>query len=683
MSGEYILVSDDDDDDAPIVLYPPRKGKEKRIKIDDDDDAPIVLKAKALSVVTTYNALMSSGSSHYLSEYESETGDPKYQPWPVRMPMMVKKLRERGSDILLLNEVNRTMVNDITKNLGMSSVVGPSSEKQSLQCAVAWSHRYAAKGSAIYPDADRIRCIIQRLIRDDGCEVLVGAAHLKAGESQHDENIRATQIKTILATFAKTNPATACVFGGDLNSDPSFNWYKSQVVPMMLADGWTNVSGAKPTYLGDANNGWASKTPIKFDYIFVKNASAQDNVRVDTLTRSGPNAEQPSDHTPVTVALHFGKQTSRCHPSADKGKNKATSTSTPTPKPRRNEYEFDPEEIKQALAESLRHQGREYSNLGGAGAAAVAVSAAEALVSMPVRDIAEVMDGVESRRDAAAARGPPNARGLPRPNNAAYKIPKRGTYEFGGNNRVEYALLSKILSKCIIEDTNEAYMYYEIPLDYTEYYEGDNEANRLRLEAYVDVLREMTTHHNKPILFEISVPYHSIAGMYDASNGKDCIVTIFDSNGPADNLEVGDVNRHGAMVNDFRRKGCKVAAFQNRACNVGRSPRVTSKYDAEHDIRLNDRVGYCMVWSHAFIYEYAMDGGVQLEAVNRMTELDRIMYMRAFYYAFVQREPGLVTYNNFGKEEHIYKKHGLKPAAQKREDIKWEKTKTKQLPFYF
>lgn len=261
------------------------------------------------SVVTTYNALMSSCSAGQLSEYESETGEPKYQPWPVRMPMMVKKLQERGSDILLLNEVNRKMVNDIAKPLGMSSAVGPSA--QFLQCAVAWNHRYSKKGSAIYPDGDSVRCVIQRLIRDDGCEVLVGSAHLKAGESDHDESIRATQINTILASFAKLDPAQAYVFGGDLNSDSSLDWYRSKVVHKMLADGWTNVSGEKPTYLGDANNGWASKTRIKFDYIFVKHASARGHAQVDVLTRSGPNAQQPSDHTPVTVTLHFGKQTPR------------------------------------------------------------------------------------------------------------------------------------------------------------------------------------------------------------------------------------------------------------------------------------------------------------------------------------------------------------------------------------
>jgi endonuclease/exonuclease/phosphatase family metal-dependent hydrolase len=263
-------------------------------------------------VLTTYNALPNG--------FE-ESGDPKYHRWSTRLPIMASTLRQRKSDILMLNEVNRSMTESLMNSNAIGGcdatpgchVVGKNgrSSGRSIQCAIAWNPQ---KFSCVQTEEmEGMRCVMALLRHTEtSATTWLVAVHLAAGECDWSENRRLEQMTSIRAKLEQLSPADAHMIAGDMNSGPGLGHMYQQYLHKSLRGehDWENLTGYdNPTY-----SGWAR---LAFDYVYAKGGlsrttpgqrapppTARDVTVVD-LPLPGPNRHGGSDHTAVTCHLRL------------------------------------------------------------------------------------------------------------------------------------------------------------------------------------------------------------------------------------------------------------------------------------------------------------------------------------------------------------------------------------------
>lgn len=238
-------------------------------------------------VITTFNAL--------LDGFEEVANS----PWSTRRAKCATKLKSRNSDIILWNEVNASMMEDM-RAAGVLTryIIGDkgSSSGIPMQCAMSWHGSGIEILNIEEPLTTRQRCLVVTARIAERTVVLV-ATHLTAGESDEREEARIDQMRHIIEHLRDIE-ADAFVIAGDFNSDTSLaHMYTSRLHNYLGDEGFTNLTGFRTTY-----HGWG---PCQFDYIYGLGLCATGAPVVDPMPSRAPNADQGSDHTPVTVGLDF------------------------------------------------------------------------------------------------------------------------------------------------------------------------------------------------------------------------------------------------------------------------------------------------------------------------------------------------------------------------------------------
>lgn len=264
--------------DPELVLYKHKSNNNQHFSLEPVDSI----------VFTTFNALLIGFEDGYVQQ--------EWEEWSMRRRNIVSSLWSRDSDIILWNEVTPYMMNQIkSQKLFSDYVIGTKGKAsgQPMQCAMSWKN--VKKINKIWePLPQGHRCLFVKF-QHNNRSLLFVSAHLKAGEEDDSEDIRLIQMQHIVNEVNKTADVDACVIAGDFNSDPNLG-YVDKVHSYLTKQGFANLSGFNVTY-----HGWG---PCQFDYIYAQGCTASD-LKVDNMSNQAPNKTQGSDHTPVTLTLHF------------------------------------------------------------------------------------------------------------------------------------------------------------------------------------------------------------------------------------------------------------------------------------------------------------------------------------------------------------------------------------------
>eukprot|EP00931_Biecheleriopsis_adriatica_P003811 TRINITY_DN10556_c0_g1_i1.p1 TRINITY_DN10556_c0_g1~~TRINITY_DN10556_c0_g1_i1.p1 ORF type:complete len:380 (-),score=79.52 TRINITY_DN10556_c0_g1_i1:70-1209(-) len=145
----------------------------------------------------------------------------------------------------------------------------------------------------------RSRVLLVGLSLPDGRVLGVANVHLEAGNTQHDEGQRRSQLESALKKMKARKPWCSIVCG-DFNSSLS----EGEPLHMLLTNGGlTRAAASGPTF---ARPRWADT----FDHVFscerlrAKVVLGSSAAAMKEILAGLPNAEIPSDHLPIAASFH-------------------------------------------------------------------------------------------------------------------------------------------------------------------------------------------------------------------------------------------------------------------------------------------------------------------------------------------------------------------------------------------
>ena len=260
--------------------------------------------------VTTYNILTGGEPWPGMTPYEEETTGLPHALWKNRRDRVVGALQ--GSEVVMLNEATNDQKNYVKNNI----------QNMEIGCSKLKDRNY--DGSVILFDTtifhlvDRFSTILRptrgtqvvvavrlqhRVSKQD---IVFVSLHLKSGY----DDMEARRIEEFCEAITKVNKkwkdlnGIPVVVGGDLNSDYNVPYARlvSEVVPRIKKPRLRNAAGEpkgigvdKPTY-----NFWH---PSTFDYILISPDLQVLHMHTEEFGKKAPNADQGSDHFPVTAEL--------------------------------------------------------------------------------------------------------------------------------------------------------------------------------------------------------------------------------------------------------------------------------------------------------------------------------------------------------------------------------------------
>ena len=282
----------------------------KRVRVLSKAGSNKSLNQRTTFKVTTYNILTGGKPWPDMTPYEAETTGLPHALWKNRRGHVVRALQ--GSDVLMLNEATDVQKNYVKNNL----------RNMEIGCSKLKDHNYDGSvilfDSTIFNLVDRFSATLRPT---RGTQVVVAvrlqhriskqhvvfvSLHLKSGYG----NMEARRIEEFCEAIRKVNEkwtdlnGVPVVVGGDLNSDYSDSYARlvSKVVPRIKKPRLRNAAGEPkgigvntPTY-----NFWHRSA---FDYILISPELQVLDMHTEKVGLPAPNADQGSDHFPVTAEL--------------------------------------------------------------------------------------------------------------------------------------------------------------------------------------------------------------------------------------------------------------------------------------------------------------------------------------------------------------------------------------------
>ena len=229
--------------------------------------------------------------------------------WPKRLQRIVTELRRIRPDVLCLQEVLqqpwlRNQAETLGDSLGcqvqFASVDGPDQPKR-FGNAVLTPHRVLRGGSRNLEPANDYRAVAHVRFEWRGLEIDAYSTHLH--HTKKGDEIRATQIRHLLAYVDSTRGSGPVVLAGDFNAELGRREMKP--VTTRYVDGFQTVHPRANRRESATYNKHFGPDPGKIDHIFVDRSSGQLlPVDSEVIFRTvGPDSVWASDHYGVVAKL--------------------------------------------------------------------------------------------------------------------------------------------------------------------------------------------------------------------------------------------------------------------------------------------------------------------------------------------------------------------------------------------
>jgi exodeoxyribonuclease III len=232
-----------------------------------------------------------------------------------RLPLIANIIHKQQPDVVSILEANSyANVEALAHQLNMHLTFGEANERS--QTHIAWLSRFPVLQSENYRLPIFAKTLLRIEILWEGTPLVLFATHLKAGQSQENDQRRAEEIRAILDILRPLGEKQHLLVG-DLNTihptdqpdvsrfiasrgkkgehapDPQF---PGLAIPLLLEAGYIDCYRTLHT----TTPGYTYKLPtpgLRIDYIFASPSLAQHLQACDIVT--GEEAERASDHLPI------------------------------------------------------------------------------------------------------------------------------------------------------------------------------------------------------------------------------------------------------------------------------------------------------------------------------------------------------------------------------------------------
>jgi endonuclease/exonuclease/phosphatase family metal-dependent hydrolase len=214
----------------------------------------------------------------------------------------------RDSDVVVLNEVTEYMIENIIRQLPhFATAIFQRKSFDHDGTAILYSKAIFKLGDQPPTWVPLLRekkfkqvavmAIVLPLV--NGCnELCIAGLHLKSGYGD-DEPVRIKQFEVAMNKINKFCGPRSLIVAGDLNSNFLAKYSKAGLPAQFSKYRLSNVAGEFGKQRQRTYNGWHESV---FDYVLTRDIAA-DSFYVPETNERTPNAQQPSDHLPVTATF--------------------------------------------------------------------------------------------------------------------------------------------------------------------------------------------------------------------------------------------------------------------------------------------------------------------------------------------------------------------------------------------